>query len=49
LATAILQAIEEKNSNGQAWLLRKQACRERIVEKFNIEKMVKGYHGIWLS
>jgi glycosyltransferase involved in cell wall biosynthesis len=49
LADAILQAYAEKTNNNQAWLLRKQACRNRIVENFSIEKMVEGYHRVWFS
>jgi glycosyltransferase involved in cell wall biosynthesis len=49
LADAILQAIEEKETNHQAWLLRKQACRERIIDNFSIEKMVDCYHRVWLG
>lgn len=47
LANAILAAIEEKQNNPQAWQARKQACRERIVSNFSIEKMVEGYHQVW--
>jgi len=49
LANAILQAIEEKQTNHQAWLNRKQACRERIVENFSIETMIDGYQRVWFS
>ncbi|WFE68797.1 glycosyltransferase [Thiomicrospira sp. R3] len=49
LANAILQAIDEKQTNHQAWLLRKQSCRERIVNNFSIEKMVFAYHRVWIS
>lgn len=49
LARAILEAMEEKQNNPQAWQARKQACRERIVNNFSIEKMVEGYHQVWFS
>jgi glycosyltransferase involved in cell wall biosynthesis len=47
LANAILQAIQEKTHNHQAWIKRKQACRNRIVENFGIERMVANYHQVW--
>lgn len=47
LARAILEAMEEKQNNPQAWQARKQACRERIVNNFSIDKMVKSYHQVW--
>jgi len=49
LANAIMQAIEEKQTNHQAWSERKQRCRKRIVENFSIEKMVENYHRVWFS
>lgn len=49
LANAIMQAIEEKQTNNQAWLERKQDCRNRIVQNFSIEKMVAGYHQVWFG
>jgi glycosyltransferase involved in cell wall biosynthesis len=49
LANVILQAIEEKQANHQAWLNRKQACRERIVENFGIDTMIKNYHQVWVK
>lgn len=49
LAKAIMQALEEKQYNHQAWLERKDVCRNRIVENFSIEKMIVAYHRIWKS
>lgn len=49
LAKAMLEAIEEKQNNSQAWQARKQACRERIVTNFSIEKMVAGYQRVWFN
>ncbi|EOZ5531037.1 glycosyltransferase family 4 protein [Vibrio metschnikovii] len=49
LAKAMLEAMEEKQNNPQAWQARKQACRDRIVNNFSIEKMVAGYHQVWLN
>ena len=47
LANAILQAIDEKQTNHPAWCNRKQRCRERIVNNFSIEKMIDNYHKVW--
>ncbi|WP_240474058.1 glycosyltransferase [Salinivibrio socompensis] len=49
LANAILEAMEEKQNNPQAWQARKQACRERIINNFSIEKMVSSYHQVWFN
>lgn len=49
LAKAILDAMDEKQHNPQVWQARKQACRERIVDNFSIEKMVAGYHQVWFN
>jgi glycosyltransferase involved in cell wall biosynthesis len=47
LADAILDAVNEEQNNPQAWQARRQACRERIVNNFSIEKMVAEYHQVW--
>lgn len=47
LANAVVQAINEKQGNHIAWLNRKQACRDRIVENFSIVKMIEDYHRVW--
>ncbi|WP_127470652.1 glycosyltransferase family 4 protein [Thiomicrorhabdus aquaedulcis] len=47
LANAIMQAIQEKQENHQAWLNRQKECRARIVDNFSIEKMIEGYHRVW--
>lgn len=49
LAYAIMLAMQEKQTNNQAWWLRKEACRERIVETFSIEKMIENYHQTWFG
>lgn len=49
LAKAILEAMDEKQHNTQAWQVRKKACRERIVDNFSIENMVAGYHQVWFN
>lgn len=47
IANAITRAAEEKLSNKDSWLVREKACRERIVQNFSIQKMVKKYKEIW--
>ncbi len=49
LASAIMQALDEKESNNWAWLQRKKDCRERVVEYFSIEKMVGSYRRVWFG
>lgn len=48
LAEALHVAIVEMN-NKEAWRKRKKACRKRIEENFNIEKMVNAYNAVWES
>lgn len=48
LADAIMLATQENQKDVcRAWLNRKHASRERIVENFSIEKMIDGYHRVW--
>lgn len=47
LASAIERAIDESQMDKQAWLARKKAARNRIVENFSIEKMVASYKRVW--
>lgn len=49
LANSIMQALQEKQINQQAWLLRKNACRNRIVDNFSMEKMIEGYRRVWFG
>ena len=49
LANSIMQALQEKQINQQAWLLRKEACRNRIVDNFSMEKMIEGYRRVWFN
>lgn len=49
LAVNIIQAIEEQQTNKQAWLNRKKACRGRILENFSIEKMIANYNRAWFG
>jgi glycosyltransferase involved in cell wall biosynthesis len=47
LANAISQASQEKNLNKTCWLDKKDACRQRIINNFSLEKMVKNYQKVW--
>lgn len=49
LAHAIVQAMEDKKADVEGWVLRQKNCRNRIVENFNIEKMIEHYHNTWFS
>lgn len=47
LGNAMIQASAEKRFNKHSWIKRKTECRERIVNKFGLEKMVKQYTSLW--
>ena len=47
LASAIEMAIVESQTDKHAWLERKIAARNRIVENFSIELMVESYKKVW--
>lgn len=47
LAKTILQAAKEKQSNNNAWLQREAACRQRVVENFSLNEMLKKYKEVW--
>jgi len=47
LSNAIIEAIEERSNDEELWTLRKQKCRDRIVENFSLDKMIKNYHLVW--
>jgi glycosyltransferase involved in cell wall biosynthesis len=49
LSEAISQAINEKNTSPLIWEKRKNDCRIRIIENFNIDKMVSSYNAVWKS
>ncbi len=49
LYSSVIKAAQEKESNHRSWLQRSIACRQRIVQKFSLEKMVKKYKEVWLS
>ena len=47
LANTIIKAIEERNRDERLWFLKKQNCRERIVQNFSLYRMIENYHLIW--
>lgn len=47
LADAISQASKEKQLNNTCWLDKKDACRQRVINNFSLEKMVKNYQKVW--
>lgn len=47
MADACAQAFNEKEQNNDHWKKRKEACRERIIENFNFEKMLNKYKDVW--
>ncbi len=49
LANASIQALKEKQFNNESWGQRKDACRQRIVENFTFEKMIKKYKEVWVA
>ena len=49
LANASIEALKEKQSNNESWGQRKDACRQRIVENFTFEKMIKKYKEVWVA
>tara|TARA_B000000565_G_scaffold253892_1_gene231267 strand:- start:229 stop:1368 length:1140 start_codon:yes stop_codon:yes gene_type:complete len=49
LYSSVIKAAQEKESNHRSWLQRSIACRQRIVQKFSLEKMVKKYKEVWMS
>ena len=49
LFSSVIKAAQEKKSNHSLWLQRGIACRQRIVEQFSLEKMVKKYKEVWMN
>lgn len=49
IADAVLKASEEKDFNQNAWKQRKNSCQQRIVNNFNIQRMVMQYENLWLN
>lgn len=49
LFEAITKALNEKQTNADAWNARQQAARQRIEDNFSIETMVGKYHRVWVQ
>lgn len=47
LFEAITKALNEKQTDADAWNARQQAARQRIEDNFSIETMVGKYHRVW--
>ena len=47
LANAIIKAIQERSRDERLWILKKKNCRDRIVQNFSLDKMIKNYHLVW--
>lgn len=47
LFEAITKALNEKQTNTDAWSARQQAARQRIEDNFSIQTMVGKYHLVW--
>jgi glycosyltransferase involved in cell wall biosynthesis len=47
LGNALIKASREKILNKNDWYERKNACRERIANKFGISRMVENYSNLW--
>lgn len=47
LANKIIEAIQQKTFDEQSWILKKTNCRNRIVQNFSLDKMIKKYHLVW--
>ncbi len=48
LGEALIAACEAM-TNDDTWRRRKVDCRSRVVERFSIERMIRGYHEVWES
>lgn len=49
LADVIIKLAREWQHSPSAWLARKDACSQRIAEKFSIDVMVEAYEACWFS
>ena len=47
LADNIQLAMQEYAEDRPSWLVRKQDCRQRIVENFTVVSMIEQYHKVW--
>jgi glycosyltransferase involved in cell wall biosynthesis len=46
LAAALRTALDETNDVAR-WEARKTACRARVVEDFNLKRMIDEYDRVW--
>jgi glycosyltransferase involved in cell wall biosynthesis len=46
LAEAIVKALRER-ADAKQWQSRSRAARQRILNEFSLENMVKRYHRVW--
>ena len=49
LSEAISQAWNEKINSRDSWERRKLQCRESVVSKYDIRKMIGDYHKVWFE
>ena len=49
LYSSVIKAAQEKESSHRSWSQRSASCRQRIVQKFSLEKMVKKYKEVWIN
>jgi len=47
LADAIEAAYKQHASAPEEWARRRDSARERIVENFSLERMIRAYEGVW--
>lgn len=48
LASALLESLDSL-TDASGWMTRKQQARQRIVDKFSLERMVNAYQLVWLG
>ena len=49
LYSSVIKAAQEKESSHRSWSQRSASCRQRIVQKFSLENMVKKYKEVWMN
>jgi glycosyltransferase involved in cell wall biosynthesis len=47
LSSELSKALTEKLNDENAWMERRDKCRERIEAHFSVEKMIERYHNVW--
>lgn len=47
LAQAICTAIDERTTDPDKWIARQTACRQHIVDNFDLDRMVNAYRHLW--